>query len=508
MTMVGVNDIKQMAIELWRSDHIILPSVTAAQFILESASGNSVLVKEANNYFGIKASAPWTGDTYKKASAEVIDGQTSNHVSAFRKYVSWQESVQDHNDFFISTEYRKSYYADVIGETDYIKACEALRRTYATDPVYGEKLITIIEEKGLAEWDKQEESEETKMTRLIVLGHGKSKAGAYDPGANGNGTTEAEWLRGAFLTSLKKYASQVGGIDFYETNMFADRTASTIGGYTDVTELHLDAAASSASGGHVIVKNGFSPDATDEAIRNVVKNNFGLVPYTQSSSGFSYRDDLLNLNVFATRGIGYRLVELCFITNSKDMDYFKINYDKVASELIEAIAGVSITAAPATVAEPAPVIRTRVPASYDATVTAAGYSIDSAPWGESGFTQWGKTDDIVGNGIYVYEESESGDYVNAYQVGWIDKRAITREKQVVASILHLPNGQNWTTYPTEGPYTAGDVISLEGTNGESAYTVLGERNGGKVLIVELENFGQVGIYYDEDKGASIEKKYA
>lgn len=508
MTMVGVNDIKQMAIELWHSDHIILPSVTAGQFILESASGTSLLVKEANNYFGIKASTPWTGETYKKSSAEVIKGQVSNPVSVFRKYASWQESVQDHNDFFVSTEYRKTYYADVIGETDYKKACESLGRTYATDPVYGEKLIKVIEAKGLAEWDKQEEGEETKMTRLIVLGHGKSKASAYDPGANGNGTTEAEWLRGAFLTSLKKYAAQVGGIDFYETNMFADRTASTITGYTDVTELHLDAAVSSASGGHVIVKNGFSPDATDEAIRNVVKNNFGLVPYTQSASGFSYRNDLLNLNVFATRGIGYRLVELCFITNSKNMDYFKVNYDKVARELIEAIAGVLLTAAPTVVVEPAPVIRTRVPASYDATVTAAGYSIDSAPWGEPGFTQWGRTDAIMGNKIYVYEESESGEYANAYKVGWIDKRAITRDKQVVASILHLPNGQNWTTYPTEGPYTAGDVISLEGANGESAYTVLGERNGGKVLIVNLDTFGQVGIYYDESKGASIEKKYA
>jgi hypothetical protein len=168
--------------------------------------------------------------------------------------------------------------------------------------------------------------------------------------------------------------------------------------------------------------------------------------------------------------------------------------------------GQTTVAAPTLAA--APVVRTRIPVTYNATVTAAGYSIDSAPWGEPSFTQWGKTDNIMGNSIYVYEESESGEYVNAYQVGWIDKRAITRDKQVVASILHLPNGQNWAVYPTEGPYTAGDVISLEGVNGESAYTVLGERNGGKVLIVELENFGRVGIYFDPEKGAVIEKRYA
>ena len=166
----------------------------------------------------------------------------------------------------------------------------------------------------------------------------------------------------------------------------------------------------------------------------------------------------------------------------------------------------SVTAEPAVQA--APVVRTRIPVSYDATVTAGGYSIDNKPWGEPGFESWGKTDDHVGKKFYFYEESESAEYANALGVGWIDKRAITREKQVVASIVHLPNGHNWTTYPIEGPYTAGDVISLEGANGESVYTVLGERNSGKVLIVELENFGQVGIYYDEDKGASIDKKYA
>lgn len=161
-----------------------------------------------------------------------------------------------------------------------------------------------------------------------------------------------------------------------------------------------------------------------------------------------------------------------------------------------------------TVADVANVSPVRNPVSYNAVVKSGGYSIDSKPWGEDGSENWGLTDKIVGNSIYVYEENYSGEYANAYQVGWIDKRAIEKEKQVIASILHLPNGQNWTIYPPEGPYAAGDVISLEGPNGECAYTILGERNGGKVLIIEIENFGTVGLYYDEDKGASIEKKYA
>ena len=147
-------------------------------------------------------------------------------------------------------------------------------------------------------------------------------------------------------------------------------------------------------------------------------------------------------------------------------------------------------------------------AGYNDKIKSAGYSVDSRPWGEAGFECWGNTDNLVGREFYFYEENASGEYANGMGIGWVDKRALEREKQVVASMLHLPNGKNWTVYPTEGPYTAGDVISLEGANGESAYTVLGERNGGKVLIVDIENFGQVGIYYDGDKGAKIEKIYS
>ena len=224
------------------------------------------------------------------------------------------------------------------------------------------------------------------------------------------------------------------GIEFYESNMYADRTANTITGHDDVTELHLDAAATMASGGHVIVKAGLSPDVIDENIRNVVQNNFGLVPYTQANRGFSYRDDLLNLNVFATRGISYRLVELCFITNVKDMDYFKANYDKVAMEVIEAVAGVSIA-------------------------------------------------------------SETVKAAQAEKVA---------PGTVLTSILYLPNGQMWTVYPEGSEYKTGQVISTEAAAPDSGLylKVLGDK-GNNIIIVDLPDLGQMAIYYDKDKGATI-----
>lgn len=495
-----LSTIKEGCIQGWR-EHAVLASISGAQAILESNWGKSTLALKANNLFGIKGD--YNGESLTVETKEFIDKAIKTVDATFRKYQSWAESITDHSAFFTSTDWRRTNYAAVVGETDYKKAAAALSAAgYATDPDYPAKLIKLIETHDLQQWDLQEE--ETTMTKLIVLGHGNG-----DPGASGNGTTEASWLRGEFLTSLKKYAAQVGGIDFYESNMFADRTASTISGYDNVTELHLDAAAASASGGHVIVKSGMGTDATDENLCNVVRNNFGLVAYTQSERGFSYRDDLLNLNVFATRGISYRLVELCFITNSKDMNYFFVNYDKVAKEIIEAVSGVSITSAPTVTVTAAEVVYAgpvRNPVSYNAVVTSGGYSIDSKPWGEDGAEYWGSTDDQVGKVFYFYEENYSGEYANGMGLGWVDKRALEKEKVVVASALYLPNGQNWVVYPEEGPYEVGEVISVEGKEG-SWYTILGDK-GNNIVIIELQTLGRKAIYFDKDKGATITQKFA
>lgn len=177
------------------------------------------------------------------------------------------------------------------------------------------------------------------MSKLLIsIGHGKSKKG-YDSGAKGNGVTEAGFLRGNFLNSLKKYAK--GKIDFYEQDMYGNREANTIKGYDDIVELHLDSSSNKdIKGGHVIIATGFNPDNLDKRLGEVVKRNFGL-----RGKMFDNRNDLLNLNTFKKRNISYRLVELCFITNKENMDYFKTNYDKVAREIIESILNTEIITA-------------------------------------------------------------------------------------------------------------------------------------------------------------------
>ena len=150
----------------------------------------------------------------------------------------------------------------------------------------------------------------------------------------------------------------------------------------------------------------------------------------------------------------------------------------------------------------------RKPVTYNATITKAGYSIDSHPWGENGFTKWGNSDDLVGKNFYFYEENGSNEYANGMGLGWIDKRAIEVEKKVVASVLYLPDGQTWTVYDEGSEYKVGNVISTEAPGADTGLylTVLGVK-GNNILIVDLPDIGRKAIYFDKDKGAQIEKLY-
>ncbi|WP_284502198.1 glycoside hydrolase family 73 protein, partial [Clostridium tertium] len=52
----------------------VLPSITLAQAVLESAWGQSGLTIQANNLFGIKADPSWTGRVLEMETQEHVDG--------------------------------------------------------------------------------------------------------------------------------------------------------------------------------------------------------------------------------------------------------------------------------------------------------------------------------------------------------------------------------------------------------------------------------------------------
>jgi flagellar protein FlgJ len=126
-------------------------SVTLAQAILESGWGSSGLAVNGMNLFGIKAIGGWTGPTVSMPTREVINGQSVMVQAAFRKYMSWLGSIEDHAAFLTGNPRYKAAFATTNGE-DFAHAIAAAG--YATDPNYANSLITLMRQHNLAQYDK------------------------------------------------------------------------------------------------------------------------------------------------------------------------------------------------------------------------------------------------------------------------------------------------------------------------------------------------------------------
>lgn len=132
--------------------HGIPASITLAQGMLESGNGNSPLAINANNHFGIKCSN-WNGKTY------IQDDDTKDEC--FRKYDDVLDSYEDHSIFLKSKE-RYAFLFD-LKTSDYKGWAHGLKKAgYATDPKYPDRLIKIIEDNKLYEFDKGYKKEKSK----------------------------------------------------------------------------------------------------------------------------------------------------------------------------------------------------------------------------------------------------------------------------------------------------------------------------------------------------------
>lgn len=142
---------KKEYVESWKHtaieqmmDHQIPASITLAQAILESGSGNSELARKGNNHFGIKCH-DWKG---KKMHIDDDEKQ-----ECFRVYRSAEESYEDHSLFLKDHQrYASLFYLDV---TDYKSWAKGLKKAgYATNPKYDDLLINLIEELNLSLFDQ------------------------------------------------------------------------------------------------------------------------------------------------------------------------------------------------------------------------------------------------------------------------------------------------------------------------------------------------------------------
>ncbi|MFD2387301.1 glycoside hydrolase family 73 protein [Enterococcus rivorum] len=142
-----IDDIAYEAQNLQNQTHLFA-SITIAQAILESDWGRSQLATEANNLFGIKGT--FNNQSSIMPTDEVINGERITIDDSFKKYATIQESMVDHINFL-----KGATYEPIKTSNNYKEAAIALQNGgYATDPNYAEKLIELIEEFQLDQYDK------------------------------------------------------------------------------------------------------------------------------------------------------------------------------------------------------------------------------------------------------------------------------------------------------------------------------------------------------------------
>lgn len=125
-----------------------LKPVAVAQFLLESNWGRSEM--GARNYFGIKARP---GEPFvMRKTHEHLAGRDVQVDARFRAFRSMDECFAAHAELFFRTRGGREIYAAALSHpTDPIAFARALTGVYATDPLYGEKLVQIMRDRGLLE---------------------------------------------------------------------------------------------------------------------------------------------------------------------------------------------------------------------------------------------------------------------------------------------------------------------------------------------------------------------
>ena len=158
-------------------------AVTIAQAIDESGWGLSSLATKDHNLFGMKGTGPAGSDP--QPTQEFENGRMVSQTASFRVYRNIAESIDDHGKQLATS----GYYTHAMSvRHDPNAFAEALTGIYATDPEYGAKLVTLMQQYDLYRYDS---------AATTPASHAPAPSAAAIPGfpsaapANSGGTSAA-----------------------------------------------------------------------------------------------------------------------------------------------------------------------------------------------------------------------------------------------------------------------------------------------------------------------------
>jgi len=171
--------------ELWQK-YGILASVVLAQTILETGWGKTDLTRKYN-ILGMKADlinstwsqwSTWTGEIYRKPTTEYVNGKAIIINDDFRVYRTFRECIEDYENFLLHVQNNKGLkYARVKGWTDPLQVISAIRigtgtdahpEGYFTDPNYVDKIMKLIVDYNLTQYDQSAPEEPKEDTNVKI----------------------------------------------------------------------------------------------------------------------------------------------------------------------------------------------------------------------------------------------------------------------------------------------------------------------------------------------------
>jgi Mannosyl-glycoprotein endo-beta-N-acetylglucosaminidase len=157
-TVVYIELYKKIAVQEMKRTGIPA-SITLAQGILESNSGESNLAKQFNNHFGIKCKSDWKGETTFQ------DDDTKQEC--FRVYPTALASFKDHSDFLKNRpNYAPLFALDPVDDSAWAYGLK--KAGYATAADYPKRLLKIIDDYELSQYNFPELDDEIEEKDSVV----------------------------------------------------------------------------------------------------------------------------------------------------------------------------------------------------------------------------------------------------------------------------------------------------------------------------------------------------
>ncbi|GEQ32281.1 hypothetical protein B795N_01630 [Marinilactibacillus psychrotolerans] len=507
-------------------------SVMIAQASLESNFGTSTLAINGNNLFGMKGS--YNGYSIVKKTWEFINGVNTYVDADFKFYPNFSNSLNDNASRLRNgTNWDPNYYSGtwVRKTSSYKDATKWLTGRYATDPNYNQKLNGIIETYNLLQYDLDtvDVNYETEILqrsfsidslpwgsagservasstdyynkKVQVIRENKSRTYALIQ-VDGK---EIGWVdKRAFELVLSKavdyevvitntnysidslpwgtkgYKKLYSASDFNASSIFQVTEETTNGAYVRLSQ-------------NGVVKGWIDKKAISSF--NSVKVSYkAKVNY----AGHSINSLPWGINGFVNVGKSddYLGKEFTISREAKGGNYLLLSdgskivgwVDKRAIESFETNS-----------------------VSYSDTISHAGYSIDSRPWGYKGYEQIDSTNNYTGKVIEVIRETTNGSYAfiayNGKELGWIDKRAFDRKQVNYQTFISTP-GYSFDSLPwgEKGFTSIGNsdnyinqkvTIIAESKNGAYGLALLNGKSLGWIDKRAIENFETNIITYKE-----------